>query len=159
MSFLAVPLRAAQLLLAIIILGLMAYVVDNWSGPYWTWSPDSANFLLFCAVWTILATIYLILAGRTFANHAAGHKFGVLAVEALTTIFWFAGFIALASLLSEVPGHGWGVKRTAIAADIFAAFEWLLFSATLVMSALHCWRTRGEYSSKPDPNMQVDNRV
>jgi hypothetical protein len=35
----------------------------------------------------------------------------------------------------------------------------LLFSATFIMSALHCWRSRGEYSSKPDPNMQVDSRV
>jgi hypothetical protein len=125
MSFLALPLRAAQLLFAVIILGLMAFVVDSWSGPYWTWSPDSANFLLFCAVWTILACIYLILASHTFAHHPAGHKFGVLAVEALTTIFWFAGFIALATFLGDLPGRNkWHTKRAAEAATVFGAFEW-----------------------------------
>jgi len=162
MSALALPIRIIQGILAIIILGLMAYVVDSWpySGYFWSWSQDTPNFLLFVSVWTLLALIYLVLASYRFADHPAGHKFGVLAVETLTTIFWFAGFIAFASLLGDIrPVRGWSIRDAGIAADVFAAFEWLLFSATLIFSALHCWRTKGERSSKPDPSMQVDNRV
>jgi hypothetical protein len=118
----ALPLRIAQGFLALLILILMAYVVDHWSA---FWSPDSANFLLFCAVWTLLAVVYLVLASFRFADHPAGHKFGVLAVEVVTAIFWFAGWIAFASLLGDLPAsQGWVVKRVGEAADVFAAFEW-----------------------------------
>jgi hypothetical protein len=108
--------------LAIIILGLMAYVVDSWNGPYGTWSPTEANYLLFCAVWTILALIYLIVAPARFPT--AAHKYGILAAEALTMIFWFAGFIALAVLLTDIGCRRWAVCRAAEAATVFGAFEW-----------------------------------
>ncbi|KAE9980280.1 hypothetical protein EG327_006638 [Venturia inaequalis] len=116
------PLRIAQALLAILILGLMSYVVSNWNGPYGNWSPAEANFLLFCSVWTILAVAYLIVAPARFPT--AAHKFGILAAEALTMIFWFAGFIAFAVLLTN-----WGCTRgspcrASQAAVVFGAFEW-----------------------------------
>jgi hypothetical protein len=52
-----------------------------------------------------------------------------LAAELLTVLFWFAGFIALAVLLTNTgcsakSGHYWGPCRAAIAGDVFAAFEW-----------------------------------
>jgi len=160
MSALAFPIRVIQGVLAIIVLGLMSYVVDGWDDFFWSWGHSTTNFLLFTSVWTILALIYLVLVSFRFADHPAGHKFGVLFVETITTIFWFAGFVAFADLLSDLPyARRWGVKRAGIAADVFAAFEWLLFSATLIISALHCWRTRGEHSSRPAPAMQVDSRV
>lgn len=128
MSALAFPIRIIQGVLAVIILGLMAYVVDVWDDPrgiFWTWDRDTPNFLLFVSVWTLLALVYLVLASFRFANHPAGHKFGVLAVETITTIFWFAGFIAFANLLGDIgPARWFSVKRVGIAADIFAAFEW-----------------------------------
>jgi occludin/MAL family lipid-associated protein len=119
---LALPIRIAQGFLALLILILMAYVVDHWSA---FWSPDSANFLLFCAVWTLLAVVYLVLSSHRFSDHPVGHKFGVLAVEVVTTIFWFAGWIAFATLLGDLPAsQRWVVKRVGEAAVVLAAFEW-----------------------------------
>jgi uncharacterized membrane protein len=157
-SAFALPIRIAQGFLALLILILMAYVVNNWANGWW--SPDSANFLLFCAVWTLLAVAYLVLSSIRFHDHPIGHKFGVLAVEIVTTIFWFAGWVAFACLLGDLPAsQWWTVKRVGEAAVVFAAIEWLLFIATMIMSSLHCWRTRRDHTSKQDPNMVVDNRV
>ncbi|PMD15512.1 hypothetical protein NA56DRAFT_634713 [Hyaloscypha hepaticicola] len=150
------PIRAIQGLFAVIVLGLLAYSSSDWA---WWWSPSQINFLIFTSVWTILALVYLIIAPARYPT--AAHKFGILAAEVLTMLFWFAGFIALAVLLTDVgcsaggAGHWWGPCRAAIAGDVFAAFEWLLFSATTLMAALHCWRTRGERSGKHDPAMEV----
>jgi len=147
----ALPLRMVQAFFAVIILGLDAYVVHNWS---WArWSPSEANFILFCAVWTLLAVAYLVFSPMFVPD--AAHKFGVLGVEILTTIFWFAGWIAFAALLGDDVYNcdRWNTCRVAIAADVFSAFEWLLFSATMIMAALHVWRTRREHSGKHDPNM------
>ena len=96
----ALPLRIVQGFIALLVLILMAYVVSNWS---YYWSPDSANFLLFVACWTLLAVAYLLLVSVRFAEHPVGHKFGVLAVEIVTMIFWFAGWVAVAALLGDIP--------------------------------------------------------
>jgi len=150
------PLRVAQGVLTIIILGLMSYVVNDWVG-YYVGSPAEANFLLFCSVWTIVALAYLTIAPVRFET--AAHKFGILAAEFLTMIFWFAGFIALAVLLTGVRCRRWGPCQAAKAATVFAAFEWLLFAATTVMASLHVWRTRKDHSGKHDPNMEVHPTV
>ncbi|PMD64608.1 uncharacterized protein K444DRAFT_520626 [Hyaloscypha bicolor E] len=150
------PIRAIQGLFAMIVLGVLAYAANNWA---WWWSPSQINFLIFTAVWTLLALIYLIIAPARYPT--AAHKFGILVAEVLTMLFWFAGFIALAVLLTDVGCNGrrgqeeWGPCRAAIAGDVFAAFEWLLFCATTLMAALHCWRTRNERSGKHDPAMEV----
>jgi hypothetical protein len=103
-------------------------VVNDWT--YWTWAPASANFLLFCSVWTILALAYLVFAPIHFPTTA--HKFGILAAEAITMIFWFAGFIALAVLLTDIGcGRYWGVCRASEAATVFAAFEWYVIVCNL----------------------------
>jgi hypothetical protein len=111
------PLRAVQAVLTIIILGLTAYDVS-------IWSPSETNFLLFCSIWTILALAYLIIAPGRYPT--AAHKFGILAAEVLTMIFWFAGFIAEAVLLTDTGCHRGSVCRTMQAATVFAAFEWYI---------------------------------
>jgi len=79
--------------------------------------------MLFCSVWTIVALVYLVLTPGRFPTVA--HKFGILAVEILTMIFWFAAWIALAALLGDIGcNQAWGVCRASTAATIFAAFEW-----------------------------------
>jgi len=146
------PLRVVQGVLAIIILGLLAYAANSWS---WSWSPSQVNFLIFTSVWTLLAVAYLIVAPLRFT--VAAHKFGILAAEAVTMLFWFAGFIALAVLLTDIgcTGRHGGVCGASIAGDVFAAFEWILFSGSTIMAALHCWRTRNEHTAKHDPAMEV----
>jgi hypothetical protein len=149
---LMLPIRATQFLFSIIVLGVLAYASHDWA---WSWSPSSINFLIFTSVWTLLALVYLVLSPIHYKP--AAHKYGILAVEAVTMIFWFAGFIALASYLNDVNcgrAH-WGPCRAAIAGDVFAAFEWLLFTFTTVLAALHCFRTRNSHSTKHDPAMEV----
>ena len=111
------PLRIAQGLLTIIVLGLSAYVVSE----LWD-SLDEANFLVFVSVWTILALAYLVVTPGRFPQFA--HKYAILAVEAVTMIFWFAGFVALAAFLGDVRCRRGSVCRTAQAATVFGAFEW-----------------------------------
>ena len=88
-------------------------------------SPSQVNFLIFCAVWSILAVAFLILSPRydTQARHV-GHKFAILAVDAVTAIFWFAGFIALAVFIG-VPNCGNNHVCGALQASVaFGAFLW-----------------------------------
>ena len=88
-------------------------------------SPSQVNFLIFCSIWSILAVAFLILAPRydTQARHI-GHKFAILAVDAVTAIFWFAGFVALAVFIG-VPvcgnDHVCGSLQASVA---FGAFLW-----------------------------------
>jgi len=62
-----------------------------------------------------------MLAPMRFPRFA--HRFAILAVEALTMLFWFAGFIALAVFLAGRVCYG-SVCGSAKAATVFAAFEW-----------------------------------
>ena len=50
--------------------------------------------MVFVSVWTLLILLYLSLAPRFIASVA--HPIAMLALDALTMLFWFAGFIALA---------------------------------------------------------------
>lgn len=97
-------------------------LVCNWWTSHWlAASPAEVNYLIFVSVWTILALAYLIVAPARFP--AAAHKFLILIVEALTMIFWFAGFIALAVWLTNRVCFG-SVCASARAATVFSAFEW-----------------------------------
>lgn len=132
------PLRIAQIILAIIILGLTAYgtspfpppettptntsTVAHWWGGYWHQaSASEINFLVFASVWSLLALIFLLAAPTAFP--AAAHKFAILGADALTMLFWFAGFIAAAVFLTDRVCAG-RVCDTLKAATVFAAFEW-----------------------------------
>ena len=127
MAFLEVavlPLRAVQALFSLIVLGLSAYIVDVHTSPWGSWSPHSVNFMLFTAVWTLLAVAYLVLAPSRFPR--AAHKFAILGVEALTMLFWFAAWVAVAALWGDwlKPARTGTVWSTGVAAIIFSAFIW-----------------------------------
>ncbi|KAK3077419.1 hypothetical protein LTS18_010309, partial [Coniosporium uncinatum] len=112
------PVRIVQAVFAIIVLGVLAYAAHDWS--QW-WSPSSVNFLIFTSVWTLLALAYLIITPGRFPTLA--HKYGILAAEAVTMLFWFAGFVALATLLGDINCRAGNVCGSSIAGDVFAAFE------------------------------------
>ena len=99
--------------------------------------------MVFVAAWTMLILIYLALAPRFFSSLA--NVFAILALDALTMLFWFAGFIALAVLYHQLEDSaflvdfayvGYGTVRTCSeagikgvcqqmeAAVVFGAFEW-----------------------------------
>lgn len=118
---LILPLRLAQALFSIIVLGLTAHIIDLYRGPQgYGWTPDSIDFMLFTSIWTLLAVAYLVLAPSRFP--AAAHKYAIIGVEAVTMIFWFAAWVAVASWW----GRGWrgGVWGEGVAAIVFAAFVW-----------------------------------
>ncbi|PSN61588.1 hypothetical protein BS50DRAFT_503754 [Corynespora cassiicola Philippines] len=146
---LVLPIRAVQAVFTIIVLGLTAYVVDSY---WWGWSPDSVNFMLFTSVWTILALAYLLLAPTRFP--AAAHKWAIAGVEGVTCIFWFAAWVAMATLWSRIRcGSAGGPCGAGTAAIVFGAFTWLAFVATTIISALHINRTSRSDNSAP-PQMQ-----
>lgn len=86
-------------------------------------SSSTVNFLLFLACWTLLLALpYVALAPIWFPR--ISNLVIITAVEALTMLFWFAGFIALGAQLpppSKCHGHR---CRTLQAATVFGSFEW-----------------------------------
>lgn len=134
-------LRIIQAVFAIIVLGTAAFgmslsvqrkfIADSSQVAHW-WnsyyndtasSPSQINFLIFCAVWSLLALVYLIIVPMMFAESVLHHKFAILAIEAVTMLFWFAGFIALAVFLPDRGCTG-PVCGSARAACVFGAFSW-----------------------------------
>jgi len=151
------PIRIVQGVLALLDLILLSYSANRWNAGWRYASPSEVNFLIFCSVWTLLAVAYLVIAPTRFPNTA--HKFAILGVEAVTMIFWFAGWVALAVLLGEIGTRGYSAAQAAAAGTAFGAIEFLLFAATTIMAALHVHRTRNMHSGKHDAAMEVDNRV
>lgn len=143
------PLRVIQFLFTIICLGLSGYVA-NLTDNEIVDTPSEISFMVFVSVWTLLVLPYLALAPTVFPRFA--NKFAILALDALTMLFWFAAFIALAVYRNDLDGFidcpfKWCKVLTA--ATVFGAFEWLLFTVTTVLAALHVWKTRGSSSSQP----------
>lgn len=126
--------------------------------------------MLFTSIWTIFpALTYLALAPR-FLPLSANNKIIHLVMDAITALFWFAGFIALAAWYGS---DNYCIERfcgVVVATCVFGAFEWyvvrrrcglqkncdlltvvflyrLLFTATTVLSALDWNRTRGNTSA------------
>ncbi|KAI4167142.1 MAG: hypothetical protein LQ343_007446 [Gyalolechia ehrenbergii] len=136
-------LRALQLLFAIILLGINAYLVSN---TYYS-SPSQINFMLFNSIWTLFPALPYLALGPRFLPLSANNKIIHLAIDALTALFWFAGFIALAVWYNDRDYCLGTVCGTIVASCVFGAFEWLLFTATTILSALDFWRTRGTSSA------------
>ena len=96
--------------------------------------PDAWGFLMFCAGWTFLGVIFLLIAGISFADHALIGYIRV-AVEAVALLSWLAGFIAVAvnigsNVCPAEENHCGSLK----AATVFGALEWLLFVITTTLT-------------------------
>jgi len=139
----------AVLALAIVVLGLGADGASQWG--YGWGVPSQTAFIIFCAVWTILVVLYFMLAPRFF--EPAAHPFARVAVDALTMLFWFGGFIAIAVLAGAEKDWGyWDVfdgynnnyeskyYQVTAAAAAMGAFEWILFVVTTVFTCLEAFR-------------------
>ena len=88
-----------------------AYVIPNLPLSGWTWLKLS-----------LVVVAYQVIVPR-FAEKLA-HKFVILAIDALTMLFWFAGFIALAVDVRFVTGPTTDWYKAAQATVAFAAFSW-----------------------------------
>jgi len=132
--------RVAQILFGLIVLALTAYgawlpeplypshsptnplflVISTFNG--WSYS-STVDFNLFLGCWTtFLATPYLA-AAPIYAPHLA-HRYVIPAVEVVTMIFWFAGFIAMGAELPPAVGCTWSTCRALQAVTVFGSFEW-----------------------------------
>ncbi|KAL9127812.1 MAG: hypothetical protein Q9217_003372, partial [Psora testacea] len=88
LELILICIRAVQAVFAVIVLGLTGHVASYRD------TPSEVSFLLFTSIWTLLALLYLALAPRFMSKIA--NVFAIVAVDALTMLFWFAGFVALA---------------------------------------------------------------
>ncbi|CAL3971554.1 unnamed protein product [Diplocarpon coronariae] len=145
-SLLLLPVRAAQAAFALIVLGSLAYAAHEINHVPFSSSPSWINFLIFCAVWTLLALAYLLLAPRFLP--ALAPKLAVLGVDALTMVFWFAGFVAAAAKLDHTDCQSYGPCKATVAGDVFAAFEWVLFAITTALAVLDGRSAFGQGSRK-----------
>ena len=112
-----------------------AVIVDGIAYSGGVASPDQVNFLLFTAVWTLIAIAYLALSPVYKPQWA--HKYAIVAVDAVTMVFWFAGFIALAVLVTELSLCFGNVCHAAQAAIVFAAFTWYVYPSEMKMLYKH----------------------
>ncbi|KAJ5105115.1 hypothetical protein NUU61_002462 [Penicillium alfredii] len=126
------PVRIAQAILGLIVLGLTAYVVDSFRDE-WAFS-DTVNFMLFLGCWTALIAVpYLATASMWFR---IAHHLVIPAIEIITMIFWFAGFITMGAVLPPPRACRWSTCRALQATTVFGSFEWVLFAVTCYFSII-----------------------
>jgi hypothetical protein len=151
---------------------LLTTAVSNWWANYWRdMSPTEVNFLLFSSVFSLITTVYLTLAALNKLPAIAANRFALLAADAITMMFWFGGFIALAVFLSSRVCFG-NVCNVAKASVAFGAFNWyalvlkvlekqrltsmnrLLFAATTAWAGLYTFRAR-RGAAPPTKNVEM----
>ncbi|CAG8907291.1 unnamed protein product [Penicillium egyptiacum] len=115
------PIRVVQALFGVVVIGLTGYVVSTF---YYGWSySDTVNFLLFLGCWTAFVAVpYLAITPIWFPRLA--HHYVIPAVEVITMIFWFAGFIAMGAMLPPPRWCHGSACSSLQAATVFGAFEW-----------------------------------
>ena len=96
----------------------MVSVLHDW----WSYSSTVA-FLLFLGCWTTFVATPYLAAAPIWAPRLA-HRIVIPAVEVVTMIFWFAGFIAIGAELPSPAGCVWSTCHALQATTVFGAFEW-----------------------------------
>ncbi|KAF3017740.1 hypothetical protein G7054_g795 [Neopestalotiopsis clavispora] len=134
--------HAVAAVFAIIELGLTAYVASGFHWGWWSSSPSQVNFMVFNSVWSLLVLAYVGITPIYMTS--IFHKLAALALNVITTIFWFAGSIALAVAIGGPYNCGantyCGSEEAAIA---FGFFLWVLFMVLTIVDALEALRSRG----------------
>lgn len=106
------------------------------------YTPSELRFLLFVSIWSFfIAVPYLVIVPIYLPRFA--HIYALLAMEALVTIFWFAGFVALAANLPPAKfcdsKYNNGFCGELQAATVFGAFTLSVFSLlSFLLSLLLC---------------------
>ncbi|KAG9232493.1 membrane-associating domain-containing protein, partial [Amylocarpus encephaloides] len=151
---LLLPLRVAQFVFSIVILGLSAYVAHWYDVDTLTSSPAQVNFLVFVPIFSFVSIIYLEVVPRFMQK--ASHPYVHFAFEALNTLFYFAGFVALAAFIGKLLFCRGSVCSAARADAVFAAFNWLLWTASTAIVALQIFK--GGFKVMKDEKSSMSQR-
>ncbi|KAF2264287.1 hypothetical protein CC78DRAFT_533349 [Lojkania enalia] len=110
--------------------------------------------MIFAPVWTVLSLVPLILLPLKWPYMATGSpgKFLLLALECVTMLYWFSGFIALAVFLSDRICFG-TVCSVAKAGTAISAFQWVAFAATVVGGVMSLFKKHGGVAREPKVEM------
>ncbi|KAI0900896.1 membrane-associating domain-containing protein [Annulohypoxylon nitens] len=130
-SFIILGLRAAQMVFAIIVMGLTAYVAHWYNVDTLTSSPSQINWLLAVSIFTIVSVLYLELTPRFVPK--LSHQLVAMGLEACNALFYFAGFIALSVFMSRLLFCRGSVCGAAQASIAFGAMEFLLWTASAIV--------------------------
>lgn len=135
-------IHAVAAVFTIIELGLTAYVASAFHWGWWSSSPSQVNFMVFNSVWSLLVLAYVGITPIYMTS--VFHKLAALVLNVITTIFWFAGSIALAvSIGGPWRCGGDTFCGSAEAAIAFGFFLWALFMVLTIVDALEALRSRG----------------
>jgi len=136
-SFL-LPLRILQIVLSLIVLGTAGYVANWYNSDTLTASPSQINFLIFVPVWSFITIAYLEIT-PVYAKRAS-HPYAHFALEIITTIFYFSGFIALAVFLSKLLYCRGSVCASARAAAIFSSISCATWVLTTILLGIEIFK-------------------
>ncbi|KAI1210356.1 membrane-associating domain-containing protein [Annulohypoxylon truncatum] len=130
-SFIILGLRAAQVVFAVVVMGLTAYVAHWYNVDTLTSSPSQINWLLAVSIFTIISVLYLELTPRFVPK--LSHQLVAMGLEASNALFYFAGFIALSVFMSRLLFCRGSVCGAAQASIAFGAMEFLLWTASAIL--------------------------
>lgn len=148
----SLPVRAVQILFAVISLGLIGYgkttpfallfgssphllillTVSHWYNDKSSYrsSPPRVSFLIFVSLWTLIVAPLLAAGPRFFPRII--NKFVILGLDALTWVFWLAGWAALAAFRKNLILCIGRTCNTMTAEIVFGVFEWSVVSLILL---------------------------
>lgn len=117
---------------------LTSNAVVSVTDDIWSRSPSRFNFMLFNTLWSLVVLAYLALTPRFLERFY--HSLVALGLLAVTSLFWFAGSIALAVWIGVGRCHGDHFCQSIQAASAFGFFIWALFTALTVLAGLGAFR-------------------
>ncbi|KAM7200533.1 Membrane-associating domain containing protein [Naviculisporaceae sp. PSN 640] len=141
LNIFVLTLRAIQVAMSFIVLGLSAYVASWYNNDMATASPGQINFLIFASLYSIVSIVLIEVVPRFMPR--ASHPYVSLGLEFTNVVFWFAGFVSLAVFLSRLLFCRGSVCAAARADTAFGAFLWILWTVTQVFLALDVFRSGG----------------
>ncbi|KAL6801296.1 hypothetical protein GGI42DRAFT_326110 [Trichoderma sp. SZMC 28013] len=90
--------------------------------------------MLFNSIWSLLILVYLAITPLYLAR--LYHALVAFVLLVITTIFWFAGAIAMAAFIGVPACHGNTFCQTSQAGVAFGFFLWAGFLALTVLEGL-----------------------
>ncbi|KAF4550376.1 Membrane-associating domain-containing protein [Elsinoe fawcettii] len=146
MGLINVALRGAQFLWALLIIAL----VGNMIATAFAGNPAIINYDMFVGVFSMLSLFYLV---ATAVKDGFGAPIVTIALDILNALFYFCGAVATAAYLGARSCSNDGYTRSnfitngsantesrcrkAQASTTFLFFNFFLFAATAVLSAMH----------------------